>query len=81
MTLDEGFEEFLATRIGREKYKKLPPAARGFALTHWQNYIKPNYQGPLGSEDFGDMGYCVPIPGIDDIPEINLKSGILHMER
>jgi hypothetical protein len=35
----------------------------------------------MDCEDFGDMDYCIPIPGIDDIPTINLKGGILHMER
>jgi hypothetical protein len=81
LILDQRFKEFLVRRIGTERYKKLSPAARGFALEHWQDYIKPNYQGPLDSEVFADMGYCIPLPGITDIPKINLKGGIPHMER
>lgn len=78
--LDQRFEEFLASRIG-EIYKLLPRAARTTILTHWQDYIKPNYQGPLEYEDFADMGYCIPIPGIPDNPDINLVGGVLHMDR
>jgi hypothetical protein len=79
--LDQRFEEFLSSRIGEETYKRLPHTARSFALKHWQDYIKPNYQGTLDSEDFADVGYCVPIPGIPDIPNINLEGGFLHMDR
>lgn len=79
--LDERFEKFLASRTGEETYKKLPRTARGFALKYWQDYIKPNYQGPLDTEDFADMDYCIPVPGIPDNSDINTEGGMLYMER
>ena len=79
--LDELFEKFLADKIGEETYKEIPLATRSFALHHWQDYVKPNYQGPPEPEEFGDIGYSIPFPGMPDKPNINLVGGILYMDR
>lgn len=79
--LDELFEKFLADKIGEDTYKEIPHATRSFALHHWQDYVKPNYQGPPDPEEFEDIGYSIPFPGIPDKPKINLVGSILYMDR
>ncbi|KAJ5355531.1 uncharacterized protein N7496_012743 [Penicillium cataractarum] len=80
VVLDERFEEFLTIRIGKERYNQLPRTSKAFALKYWQDYVKPNYQGPLDTDDFADVGYCIPIPGIPDIPNVNVANGVLYMD-
>jgi hypothetical protein len=62
------FEKFLADKIGEETYKEISHATRFFALHHWQDYVKPNYQGPPEPEEFEDIGYSIPFTGIPDKP-------------
>lgn len=79
--LDERFEDFMIKSLGQETYQKLSKPAKAFAMKHWQDYIKTTYAGPLGSEEFDDPGYLVPIPGLPDISEGVSDEGFLHMER
>lgn len=50
-------------------------------MKHWQDYVKPNYPGPVDADGFNDTGYFVSIPGVKDSPSINLKGGLLCIER
>ncbi|KAJ5573352.1 uncharacterized protein N7459_007779 [Penicillium hispanicum] len=78
--LDERFEDFLVRIIGKNRYNSLPAASKLIAMRHWQNYIKPSYQGRVHSDGFADIGYFAPLPGLPDLPEFHLTGGLLYME-
>lgn len=50
-------------------------------MKHWQDYVKPNYAGPVDAAGFDNAGYFTPMPGIQVSPSINLTEGLLYLER
>ncbi|KAJ5771670.1 hypothetical protein N7520_002199 [Penicillium odoratum] len=70
--LDERFEEYLIQTMGRKNYKELSNSTKRVVMQRWQNDIKHHYSGPQDEDEDLDMGYVIPLPGIEN--------GIHYME-
>ncbi|KAF7717397.1 Uncharacterized protein PECH_006458 [Penicillium ucsense] len=81
MALDHHFETFIRQKIGESKYSHLSDKAKWIAMSRWQDYIKPNFEGPDEIDDFVDVGYgTIPIPGASDDLEAGLQNGVLNIK-
>ncbi|KAJ5715488.1 uncharacterized protein N7483_012669 [Penicillium malachiteum] len=76
--LDDAFQAFLVETLGK-KYKYLSDQGRRVALRRWQDDVKPFFAGKDDQDGFLDTGSIVPLPGVPDIPDKQIYSGILHM--
>lgn len=79
MILDQRFEELLAERMGSH-YASMSPKSREAALIYWQERVKPNFAGQF-DEDFADVDYFIPLPGVQDDPSIPIEDGFLQLGR
>ncbi|KAJ5633351.1 hypothetical protein N7490_009690 [Penicillium lividum] len=64
--LDERFEEYIIQTMGRKKYKGLSDSTKRVAMQRWQNDIKHHYSGPQDEVEDLDIGYVIPLPGMEN---------------
>lgn len=50
-------------------------------MKHWQDYVKPNYPGPVDADGFNDTGYFVSIPGVKDFHRELISTGVFFALR
>lgn len=81
MILDERFEDFLKKSIGFQVYESLPERTRLVALRYWQNEIKPQFTGIDCDDDWVDISWQIPLPGVEDDPSIELQGGYLQLNK
>lgn len=78
MLLDQRFE-FLEQKL-EGIYDQLPPKTKEMVLSYWQERVKPSFVGTFDDE-FEDVDYFIPIPGVADNPSARIEDGFMQLTR
>jgi hypothetical protein len=81
MLLDKRFEDLLRELFGYKTYSDMSLKTKATAAKYWQDHIKPNFVGKLSDDEFSDVDYFVPMPGVADNLGIHLEEGFLQLDR
>ncbi|KAJ5787881.1 hypothetical protein N7457_002871 [Penicillium paradoxum] len=79
--LDERFDALVKDLIEKQSQKPLPIGTARTARQYWQDYVKPQYTGPLDEDDMCEPGYWVPVPGVSGVSNIELSGGHLYLDK
>jgi hypothetical protein len=79
--LDERFDALIKDLIEKSSGQPLPDGTARTARQYWQDYVKPNYSGPVDEDELCELGYWIPVPGISGISSVDLSNGYLYLDR
>ncbi|GMG26091.1 unnamed protein product [Aspergillus oryzae] len=77
--LYQRFEKLLRDRMS-VNYATLSSKSKEAALSYWQDRVKPNYTGKYDN-DYADVDYFIPLPGVADNPKIPIEDGFFQLSR
>ncbi|KAJ5542738.1 hypothetical protein N7461_008741 [Penicillium sp. DV-2018c] len=78
--LDERFDALIKKHVENSSGQALPDGPARTARQYWQDYVKPSYSGPPDEDDFCEMGYWIPLPGVSGISNVDQSKGYLYLE-
>lgn len=81
MILDERFERFLEETLGFDAFELLPERTRSGAIRYWETTIKSQYLGTETEDDYDDVDWELPLPGLPDKPLVGLEGGFMQLTK